>query len=81
MLESWKYIKQIQLRTLKLMETPKEERPENKELKENISYEREGTRWLLNLGRHGRGVKIQLSTAFQGDESTIEKHHKIEQMV
>jgi hypothetical protein len=58
MLESWKYVKQIPLRTLKLMEIRKEERPENKELKEDICYEKEGTRWLLNLGRHGRGIKI-----------------------
>jgi hypothetical protein len=81
MLESWKYVKQIPLRTLKLMEIRKEERLEIKELKEHIGYEKEGTKWLLSLGRHGRGIKIQLSTEFQGDESTIEKRHKIEQMV
>jgi hypothetical protein len=60
------------------MEIPKEKKPWNKELKENIGYEKEGTRWLLNLGRHGRGIKIQLSAAFQEDESTIAKRHLIE---
>jgi hypothetical protein len=79
MLESWNYVKQIPLGMLKLIETSKKERPEYKELTENIGYEKEGAIWLLNLGRHGKGIKIQLSTAFEGDESTIEKRHRIEQ--
>jgi hypothetical protein len=35
--------------------------------------------WVLNLGRHGWGVRIPLSSAFQGDESTIAKRHQIKQ--
>jgi hypothetical protein len=79
MLESWKYVKQIPLKTLKLVKIAKKERPENKEFKENISYEKEGTRWVLNLDRHGWGVKIPLSMAIQGDESTITNRNQIEQ--
>jgi hypothetical protein len=79
MLESWKYVIQIPLRTLKLVEIPKKERLEDIELKENIGYEKEATRWVLNLGRHGWGLKIPLSTAFQGEESTIVMRHQIEQ--